>query len=147
VIDAYVSNIAILDENRTVLCVNRAWRQFAIQTGSLIDQVGIGRQYPEACTGTAAAVAADTKTIAKGIEDVIEKKESSFQMEFRCVAIPEPMWFRLHAEGFLLRDDGKSVVLVSHENITSEKQAKESLSECLERLERLQVTTQLVIGR
>lgn len=135
VIDASVSNIAIVDEDRTILCVNRAWRQFATQTGSLIGQVGIGRQYPDACIGTVATSGVDAIAIVGGIEGVIAKRENSFQMEFQCIAVPEPLWFRLHAEGFLLRDEGKSLVLVSHDDITSEKQVRKSLLEKREGLE------------
>jgi len=142
VIDASGSNIAILDENRTILFVNRAWRQFAARTGSLNDQFGVGDKYPGICMGTAATSAADAKAIVKGIEAIIAKREIEFRIEYQCTALTEPIWFRAHAEGFQLGD--RSVVMVSHDDIASERLAQASLLEERSRLERLWATANII---
>lgn len=145
VIDASASNIAILDENRTIVCVNRAWRQFATRTGSLSDQFGIGLKYPDIGMGTAATSASDAAAIAKGIDRVIARKELEFQMEYQCTALADPAWFRVHAEGFLLGSEGRtSLVNVSHNDITSERLAIDSLIEDRENLQRLWGTTNIL---
>jgi PAS domain S-box-containing protein len=146
VIDASASSIAILDENSTILFINRTWRQFATRTGSLIDQFGIGDNYPGICMGTAATSIADAAAIKAGIRAVIEKRESEFQMEYQCTALTEPVWFRLHAEGFLLAESDSPtwVMMVSHDDITSEILAKTSLIEERERLEHLWGTANIL---
>lgn len=144
-IDASGSHIVILDKHQTILFVNRAWRQFAARTGSMTGQFGVGFKYPDIGMGTAATTSADSIVIADGIARVIAKKEIEFQMEYRCNAVTEPMWFRLHAAAFRSLDqDHDLLILVSHDDITSEKQANESLLRDRERLGRLWGTTNIL---
>ena len=145
IIDASASNIAVIDETLTILCVNRAWREFAVRTGSLIAQFGLGHKYPGICMGTVAASATDAKALANGIARVIARKEIGFQMDYQCSALTEPIWFRVHAAGFRFGDgDGSPAVLISHDDITSEKLALETMVEDRGRLERLWGTTNIL---
>lgn len=144
VIDASGSNVVILDENRSIVFVNRAWRQFAARTGCLAGEVGLGKTYPDTGVGTVAASAKDAARIKAGVNSVLAKSEIGFQMEYQCTATPERVWFRVRAEGFLLRPEGKFVVMVSHDDITAEKRATESLAEDRQRLGRLWGTTNIL---
>jgi PAS domain S-box-containing protein len=108
-------------------------------------QSGIGGKYPDISSGTAAASPKDSVVIRKGIERVIEKREIEFQVEYQCTALTEPLWFRLHAAAFRFSDeDGEPMILVSHDDITSEKLVSESLVKDRERLTRLLTTTNIM---
>lgn len=145
VINASGSSIAVLDQDRTILYVNRTWRQFASKTGSTAAQLVVGSTYPDICVGTAAASASSASAIARGIDSIFNRNEIEFKTEYKCTAVAEPVWFRLRAAAFQVPDQkGRSLVLVSHDDITSEKQAREFLAEDRERLERLWATTNIL---
>ncbi|MBC7898854.1 MAG: PAS domain-containing protein, partial [Saprospiraceae bacterium] len=144
-IDASGSNIAILDEGQTIRYVNRAWRQFASQSGVVAREYGIGCRYFDLHKGTAAAAPSDLAAIVAGINRIIDKSEIDFQMEYRCTAVAEPVWFRIHAASFSFPNhDGRVMILVSHDNITLEKLANTSLMRDKERLQRLLDTTNII---
>jgi PAS domain S-box-containing protein len=143
-IDASGSNIAILDDRQTILYVNRGWRQFACQTGLVEADYGVGLKYSGFQRGTTAASASDSAAIEMGISNVIRRREIEFQMEYRCTAVSDPVWFHIHAAAFRISDDGPSMVLVNHDNITHEKLASEILITDRERLRRLMATTNII---
>ena len=144
VIDASGSNIAILDERQTILFVNREWRQFASRAGLVHADYGVGCKYSGLQRGTTAAAAKDSAVIERGISKVIAGREIEFQMEYRCTAVSDPVWFHIHAAAFRISDDGPSMVLVNHDNITHEKLASSSLITDRERLRRLMATTNII---
>ena len=144
VIDASGSEIAILDHDQKILFVNRAWREFSARMGVLADQLCVGSVYPDMSVGVAAASSRDSIAIAEGIKSVINKSEIEFQTEYRCTAVLEPVWFRLHAATFSLNDDDASMVLVTHDNITREKQTEDMLVTNHERFNRLLDSTNIV---
>jgi len=138
IIDASGSSIAILDKYQTILWVNRVWRQFAIRTGSISQQFGIGCRYPDMGMGIAATSASDAVTISKGLDQVITKSEIEFNHEYQSTAVAEPIWFHLHAASFRFSNqDGDPLILVTHDDITPEKIARDLLIKDRERLGRL----------
>lgn len=145
VIDASPAIIAILDSDQKIRYVNRAWRGFAAQMGVLSDSLSVGSVYPDLGLGVVAACNRDAVAIAAGITSVINKSEIEFQMEYVCTAIAEPVWFRVHAASFSVTGlDDSSMVLVSHDNITKEKQAEDLLVENRERINRLLDSTNIL---
>jgi PAS domain S-box-containing protein len=145
VIDASASNVAILDETRTILYVNRAWREFAAQSGLLDREYGVGSKYPDLCRGIAAASPEDSNAIAEGLRQIIENNEIEFQTEFQCRAVAEPLWFQMHAAAFRLpAPNQRLAIMVSHDNISSAKIAAEELRKDEDRLRRLLETTNIL---
>jgi len=145
VIDAYGGSIAILDRNQTVLYVNRAWRQFASRNGLRSAQFGVGSRYTESRMVTATVLAGDAKAIATGLARVIAKDEIEFEMEYQGTVGAEPVWFRLHAAGFRLPGyEDRSLILVSHNDISAEKCANALLMNDKLRLHRLLDSTNIV---
>lgn len=144
-IDASGSNMAVLDKRQTILYVNRAWRQFACQTGSVPREYGVGCRYSDLGKGTIAASGSDSNSIAAGIDSLISGSETEFQLDYKCTAVAEPEWFRVHAAAFYLPDhDGNPMILVSHDNITLEMQANSSLRRDKELLQRLLNITNII---
>ena len=145
VIDASASHMAILDETGTILFVNHAWREFAARTGLMDDEQGLGRKYFELSSGTAAASSEDRTAIADGIRRVIANNEIEFQMEYRCTAVAEPLWFHVHAAAFRLPADvGDRFILVSHDDVSAAKLASDALTKDEDRLSRLLSTTNIL---
>lgn len=144
-IDASASNIAILDESRKILYVNRAWRQFARGTGLLDGEHGVGKKYPDLCVGVATSSQEHSTAIANGLQRIIDGGEIEFETEYRCHAVAEPLWFRVHAAGFRFPATGGSLwLLVTHDDISREKLASEALRKDEERLRRLLATTNVI---
>lgn len=145
IIDASPSSIAILDENRTVLHINKVWRQFAVQSGLRERELGVGQKYPELGTGVASASPEDAAEIRAGILRVIQNREIEFSKEYRSTAVAENVWFRLHAAAFRqTAEDGGVRVLLSHDEISSEKLVSEALKNGEDRLHRLLSMTNIM---
>ena len=145
IIDAYGSSVAILDKDQTTLYVNRAWRQFASRVGASGGHA-VGVRYLLSGHPTAHMAKKDAAEIEAGIASVISKNEIEFRTEYRCTALPETQWFRIHAALFRIPDlDGGPLVLVSHEDITREKNAADLLVKDRQRLGRLLDSTKIVL--
>jgi len=137
-IDAFSSNVAILDCDQTIRFVNRGWREFASLCGFSVGRSCVGGRFIDLCVETAGTSARDAVLIEKGIASVIEENEISFQIEYRATTTSEPLWFRIHAALLSSAQGGdSSLILVSHDNITTEKVAQDLFSTKMGRIGRL----------
>src|SRR5205809_2073736 len=80
IIDASGSSIVIIDETRSIVFANRAWRQFATRTGVLSVENGLGKMYPELSSGIASACPRDTAALKEGIRQIVDGEEIEFEM-------------------------------------------------------------------
>ena len=143
-IDASPANVAVLDSDRTIAKINRAWRRFAAQTGMLECEYGIGRTYPELGVAAASMSADDEVAVRDGILRVIKGTEVEFRTQYCSTADPENVWFRLHAASFRMpKGDGSLRILVSHEIISAEEIASVAINS-EKRLHRLLSMTNII---
>jgi len=124
-LDALASNIAILDANGTILHVNEAWRAFARDNGADPSLVSEGVSYLETCdlaTGEDSEIA---RSFATGVRAVLGGDRDAFMLEYPCHGPNEERWFI----GSVTRFPGKGAlrVVVSHVNITAQRQAERQL--------------------
>ncbi len=141
-IDASASSILVLDEDRTIVFANRAWRQFATRTGSLWGDHGIGKRYPDLFAGMASASHDDALAIRNGVESVIQHEEIEFRFKYRCNAVTEPLWIEMHAAAFVHSTDSNArLILVSHDDVSAAETTSSELQKDEARLRRLLETT------
>ncbi len=128
ILDSVTAHIAVLDQNGVIVAVNRPWMQFALdnaaEAGVPPAHVGLGVNYLTICRADLGASAADAIAAHDGIRSVIERRVSSFTLEYRCDSPTEPRWFVLDATP--LENPGNFLV-VSHTDITARRKAEQTL--------------------
>lgn len=132
-IDALRSHICVLDENGTIIAVNRAWRRFAEANapgagGNRINDFSRsaceGANYLGVCDSAADPVLHEGAKFGAGIRAVLRGERDDFSMEYSCHSPTERRWFIGRATRFIM--DGSPRVVVEHYNITQRKLAEEA---------------------
>jgi PAS domain S-box-containing protein len=124
VLNSLTAHVVVLDEQGTIIAVNDAWRQFARDNGPSVRDF-IGDNYLTA--GGACVLAEDqpgADAAASGIRAVLGGIRTSFTLEYPCDSPTQVRWFRMHVSPLTGRRRG---VVVSHQDITEQKQGLEAL--------------------
>jgi PAS domain S-box-containing protein len=126
VLDSLSSQIAVVDDAGTIVAVNRAWREFAEQNGS-VGPVSEETNYLVVCDSAQGEDSEEAAAFAAGIRDVLAGRLESFELEYPCHSPTQVRWFigriaPLHGEG-------PRRFVVTHENITGRKAIEEQLRE------------------
>jgi PAS domain S-box-containing protein len=143
-IDALTSHVCVLDENGTIIAVNRAWNDFAaanrIVSGNqdytvLSDRgaYGIGANYLEVCDRTIGKDVGTAAEFAAGIRSVMHGERSAYSEEYACDSPNQPRWFLGKATRFI--SGGLPRVVVEHVDITHHKQVEAALVQAKQKLE------------
>ena len=142
VLDALAAHVAVLDPSGAIVCVNEAWRRFAIRNGGPAAGAYIGANYFSVCVDAAGRGDAMAACALAGIEEVLRGEREEFSLEYPCDAPGQERWFRMSVTRFVT---GRELYLVvAHEDITAHKQSQHALQEA-ERLLR-SVLAALPIG-
>ena len=142
-IDALSSHICVLDENGTIIAVNRAWREFAKANRNPDLREGDGMQlqeeltwmgvnYLEVCDRVIGREAEEAAEFAKGIREVMLGERTQFAQEYKCNSPEEKRWFMSRVTRFFA--DNLPRIVVEHSNITVRKLAEEALRSSESRL-------------
>lgn len=134
IVDALLAEIAILDENGTILAVNAAWRQFAVANSADLSKVCEGANYL-AVLDVASVDDDETSTIinfAAGLRAVMRGERNEYLLEYSCHSPSERRWFVARVTRF--SGDGPLRVVIAHENITDRKQAEAAVHKVNEQL-------------
>lgn len=137
-LNALSAHIAILDEDGTIVAVNRAWRAFAAANADSIAGLVEGANYLAVCEGAQGAHREGAAEFAAGIRAVLAHEVDEFVLEYPCHAPGEERWFVGKVTHF--HTDEAPHLVISHENITARKQAEAALQhqrELLEEMERV----------
>jgi len=114
-LDTLPFNIAVLDEEGTILFTNRAWNEFA----------GVGPQERDELVGVNYFDQTDTEAdeyaaqALEGLKTVAEGKRDVFTLEYPCHSPDEKRWFLMRAAPLPDHDEGS--VVVAHIDITQRK--------------------------
>jgi PAS domain S-box-containing protein len=130
-VDALSSHIAILDEHGTILTVNKAWNDFALQNDSPLSSAGPGINYLTICDTAYGADSEEAAAMAAGIRSVIRNEQSEFFLEYPCHSADTRRWFMARVTRF--SGAGPVHVVVAHENITELKRSEAALKESEEK--------------
>ena len=145
IIDASGSSIVIIDETRSIVFANRAWRQFATRTGVLSGESGIGKVYPDLSSGVVSACPKDTTELKEGIRKIINAEEIEFEMRYRCTAVAGPTWISIHAASFARSEyDRGRLILISHDDVSAAELTSAEVRKDELRFRRLLETTNIV---
>jgi DNA-binding CsgD family transcriptional regulator len=132
VLDSLSAHIAILDENSVILETNKAWRNFALESGMPKDHDDRGSNYLAICESTRGSDADDASKAAEGIRAVIDGRVEEFLYDYPCHSEDGPHWYYLRA--LRMSGDNPVRVVVSHEEITDLKLTEEALKKSQEEL-------------
>jgi PAS domain S-box-containing protein len=124
-LDALSEHVAVLDDDGTVVAVNRAWREFAqanaVSTRALVE----GSNYFDACKSATSVDVEEAARFAAGLRAVIGGELDEFTLEYPCHSPTEKRWFIARVTRFVL--EGATRAVVTHANITKRKLAEEAL--------------------
>ena len=123
-LDALSGHIAILDESGVILEVNEAWRRFADQNQFTGIDHGVGANYLQHCGQTFPQTGNDQSCIS-GINDVINGRQTRFEMEYPCHSPAEQRWFVMRVTRF--QSPGPVRIVIVHDNCTERKLAESTL--------------------
>jgi len=130
-LDTLPFNIAVLDDEGTILFTNRAWNEFA----------GVGPQERDELVGVNYFDQTDTDAdeyaaqALEGLKSVIESERGVFTLEYPCHSPDEKRWFLMRAAPLPDHDEGS--VVVAHIDITQRKLAELRAREQRRELEHL----------
>jgi PAS domain S-box-containing protein len=88
-------NIALLDTNGCIVCLNGGWNRFAEDNGMQALEDGLGTSYLAVCDRAGGANSAEAARAAQGIRSVLDGEETSFQIEYPCHSLTQRRWFML----------------------------------------------------
>lgn len=129
-INGIPSHIAILDAAGSIVEVNDAWRQFAIQNGSCDPKAYLGMNYLDVCRRSAAAGDKLASEAIAGITAVISRESPRFTQRYPCDAGDTTRWFTMT----VVPVSSGSGVVVAHEDVTMLVRAEAALAELERRL-------------
>ncbi|RYD85544.1 MAG: PAS domain-containing hybrid sensor histidine kinase/response regulator [Verrucomicrobiaceae bacterium] len=128
-LDVLPSHICLLDENATIIAVNRSWREFARKNPPVRSEVCEGANYLAVCD--AAKDDPEALECAAALRALLAGRLSEFCIEYPCHSPREERWFTVRASRYI--DEGLLRVAVVHEPITGRKLAERAVFESEER--------------
>lgn len=134
-IDALPSILCVLDENATIITVNKAWREFAAANNGDPGAVSEGANYLAVCDASARHERGTALAAANGIRDVLAGRRKSFVLEYECSTPTLVRWYEVTVTRF--PGDVPVRLVVVHENITRRRELATAQLEASQRLKRL----------
>jgi len=122
-VDSLSDNIAILDEQGTILAVNDSWRRFGQENGLAWADSGLGRNYLAVADSATGELNCLAQQAAAGIRAVIAAESEQFSLEYPCHSPGEKRWAVMRVTRFELASSVRVVTM--HEDITERKLAEE----------------------
>ena len=136
--DSLPSHVAVLDQEGTILAVNRAWQTFSETNGGSASSCGVGANYITACERASGDEMDQSWSVVQGVRKVMAGEIAEFHREYPCHGPEERRWFTVRVTPFV--GEGPMRVLVTHENITErilvEKSLEQAQWEMVQRLAR-----------
>jgi PAS domain S-box-containing protein len=129
-LDTLPFNIAVLDEDGTILFTNQAWREFGGVGSGSGEMVGVN--YFDGIDESADDHAAQA---VAGIREVIDGRRDIFKLEYPCHSPDQRQWFLMRAASLSEHEEGQ--VVVAHIDITQRKLAELRAREQRHELQRI----------
>ncbi|MGD0281672.1 MAG: PAS domain S-box protein [Dissulfurispiraceae bacterium] len=144
IIDTLSAHIALLDRNGTIQRVNKAWREFVTNKGSLAEEIREGVNYLEVYDKVSPCCDSETcantaKEIAANIRAILSGESQEFTLEYECSSPEVVRFFKTRVAKFMIGNQPN--VIVIHEDISDLKKVKETLQESEARYRMLVETT------
>src|SRR5450830_551943 len=118
VLNSIAAEIAVLSPDGTIVAVNAAWRQFAlensIEPGKAAADCDVGVNYLAVCQSAASSMTDGGMDVHEGVWAVLEGRLPSFNLEYPCHSPKEQRWFNLSVTP--LGEGARDGVVISHTN-------------------------------
>jgi diguanylate cyclase (GGDEF)-like protein/PAS domain S-box-containing protein len=128
ILDSVGVQIAVLDSKGVIIAVNEPWERFALENspvpGKPASGTGTGVNYLAICQGRTGNVTDGLMATREGIQAVLERRQSSFAIEYPCHSPTQQRWFNMTVTP--LGAVGRGAV-VAHTDITHRKLAEADL--------------------
>lgn len=141
-IEACISNVAVLDESGAILYASKAWQLFQQGTGLEAERFDIANFYFESCKRLIASEFEEYAdvTLADDLRRILFGEEKEFHRQYSCPLLNDGRPFVVHAARLSL--PGSTFrVLMTHEDSAA---PREDLQHTKERLSQLLETTKVV---
>lgn len=142
IVDACISNVAVLDESGTILYASKAWCLFQQGSVNESERFALAPYYFESCkrfTESAFEEDADV-TLEDDLRQILSGEEREFHRKYYCHVLNDGRPFVMHAARLNL--PGSTFrVLMTHEDIAA---AQEDVTHTSERLSQLLETTKVM---
>ena len=139
-IEACISNVAVLDELGVILYASNAWRLFQQWPAPEAERFEIATFYFESCKRLTGSELEEEVTLADDLQQILLGEEREFHHTYYCPLLNEGRPFVMHAARLTL--PGSTFrVLMTHQDIPA---AREALKHTEERLSQLLETTKVV---
>jgi diguanylate cyclase (GGDEF)-like protein len=125
VIDALSAHICILDREGRIVAVNRAWRNFGAANSPETNRSDVGTSYLQTCRDVVGSGADEARAFAAGIQSILDRQSSMFQLEYPCHSPTEFRWFLGRVTPLVVKERG---AVISHINITDRKLLENELT-------------------
>ena len=141
VLHALPNHVAVLDEEGTIVAVNRAWKSFVADNGLHDPRHGVGQNYLAACEGLFTEANRNHSEgvalghIGEAIREVIVGRREHFWIEYACHTATARRWFLMRVTRYDV--GGARGAVISHENITPWVLAEQEVRRANELLSKL----------
>jgi two-component system CheB/CheR fusion protein len=117
IIDALPEHIAVIDNDGTIVLVNRAWKRFAKANGDPnCLSTSVGQNYLKTCEPKSEETDSFSSKAFRGVKSVLEGNSPSFTLQYPCHSPTEQRWFVMNVAPIHQRDDSYGAV-ISHSQI------------------------------
>lgn len=123
ILNSLSQQIAVVDATGRIKWVNRAWVAFFEANGGNADADWRDVSYINVCKRSASQGDTFGNDALTGITSVTHGLQGYFELEYPCFSEDRKRWFLMRVKP--LEQSGTHLFIVSHEDITSRKQAEE----------------------
>ncbi|MFZ6801054.1 sensor histidine kinase [Undibacterium sp. Di24W] len=136
ILNSVNAEIAVIDADGVIIAVNRAWRDFAnCESASACSEemiatnYGVGTNYLSVCPSEKGGGEGAENNVRKGIQSVLDRSLSSFDLEYPCHSPQKKRWFHMSVTPF---ENGEGGAVISHMDISARKQVEADLRVALQ---------------
>ena len=135
VMDSLTANIAVLDCNGIIVAVNRSWQRFSSENcGTTPAASSVGKDYLSFCRDSSGTDDEAGLAASLGISSVLKGDQSTFSLEYPCHSPDTKRWFMMSVSRLHGPLPG---VVVSHTDITAQKQLEREIQDAREYAENI----------
>ncbi|HKK44167.1 MAG TPA: PAS domain-containing protein, partial [Balneolaceae bacterium] len=96
IIDSLSAEIAVIQRDGTIVAVNQAWNDFAVNNNSGASRgLGIGENYIDICARAATSGEDEAAKILWGLQYILEGRKRVVRFEYPCHSPGRERWFTL----------------------------------------------------
>ena len=119
-LDSSPGNVALLDDEGTVVLVNQAWREFGAANGQTDPLCCVGMNYFAICERAAADDPRVARAVSAGLR-AVAAGGPEFTLAYTCDSRSKARWMKLRATSLLA--DGQTLLHVVHTDVSSRERA------------------------